>query len=43
MIGPEVRRKIYTYLCIAACCALCIMMLPMVVSNLFSQLIISIF
>ena len=34
LIGPAVRRKIYCCLCCMACLALCVMMAPMIFSNL---------
>lgn len=43
MIGPALRRKIYTALCCFACCALCIMVLPMIASDLMSKALLSIF
>ena len=39
LIGPALRRKIYCYCCLILCCALCVMMLPMVLSNSISNLL----
>lgn len=39
LIGPALRRKLYCYCCIAICCALCIMMAPMIMSNIFVNII----
>ena len=39
LIGPALRRKLYCYCFLAACCALCIMMLPMIMSNIFVNII----
>lgn len=34
LVGPALRRKIYCGLCAAACCALCIAILPNIVGGL---------
>lgn len=39
LVGPALRRKLYCYCCIILCCALCIMMAPMIFSNLFVNMI----
>jgi hypothetical protein len=36
LVGPALRRKIYMYCCLAACCALCIMLAPLIIGNLIS-------
>jgi len=37
LIGPAVRRKIYFCLCASACCALFVMMAPMIGSNVVAS------
>lgn len=37
LIGPAVRRKIYCFCCVTACCALFIMMAPMIGSNVVAS------
>lgn len=37
LVGPALRRKIYCYCCLIACCALCVMMAPMIFSNIISN------
>jgi len=39
LIGPALRRKLYCYCVAILCCALCVMMAPMIFSNLFVNLI----
>lgn len=39
MIGPELRRKAYIWASIICCVVLCVMMLPMLVANGFSQVL----
>ena len=39
MVGPELKRKICCYFCIALCCFLFCMMFPMIVSNVFANII----
>ena len=43
MIGPELRRKIYSFILFAACVFLCVAMIPMIFSNLISQAIVGMF
>jgi len=40
MIGPAQRRKICFYFITLACCALCIMMAPMIFSNIITKIFI---
>jgi hypothetical protein len=42
LIGPELKKKIIRLAILAACAALCVMMIPMIFSNLMSQAILSI-
>ncbi len=37
LVGPALRRKIYMYCCLAVCCALCIALFPLIISNVVSQ------
>jgi len=37
LVGPAVRRKIYCCLCASACCALFVMMAPMIGSNVVAS------
>jgi len=37
LVGPAVRRKIYCCLCVSACCALFVMMAPMIGSNVVAS------
>ena len=37
LIGPALRRKIYCACCVIICCALCVMMAPMIISNLVAS------
>jgi hypothetical protein len=37
LVGPAVRRKIYLCLCASACCALFVMMAPMIGSNVVAS------
>ena len=37
LVGPAVRRKIYACLCVSACCALFVMMAPMIGSNVVAS------
>jgi hypothetical protein len=39
LIGPALKRKILIYTCLAACCALLVMMAPMIISNLIVNLL----
>lgn len=39
LIGPALRRKLYCYCCIIICCALCVMMAPMIFSNMISNML----
>mgnify|MGYP007004894115 CR=1 FL=1 len=39
LIGPALRRKIYCCCCIVICCALCVMMAPMIFSNMISNML----
>lgn len=39
LIGPALRRKIYCCCCFVICCALCVMMAPMIFSNMISSLL----
>jgi len=41
MVGPGFRRKLYTFLCIALCCTICIMMIPMIFSNVATSVILA--
>lgn len=34
LVGPAFLRKMYCYCCLAICCALCVMMAPMIMSNI---------
>lgn len=43
LVGPEFLRKIYGLLCCMICCTLCIFMLPMVLSNFTSTIMMKIF
>ena len=43
LVGPELRRKIYVYCCLAACIALCIALFPLVIGNIISDGITKIF
>ncbi len=36
LVGPALRRKIYCYCCLAACCALIIFLAPLIIGNLIS-------
>lgn len=40
LVGDDVLVKIYTCLCTGACCALVVMMFPMIFSNLISAVIL---
>lgn len=42
LVGPALRRKIYCYCCIALCCALVVMLFPLIIGNLISALFASI-
>ena len=39
LVGPALRRKLYCYCCIILCCALCIMMAPMIFSNIIVNIL----
>lgn len=39
LIGPAMRRKIYCCCCVIICCALCVMMAPMIFSNMISNML----
>lgn len=39
LVGPALRRKLYCACLVAACCALCIFMLPMILSNAISSIL----
>jgi hypothetical protein len=39
LVGPAVLRKLYCMCCLAICCALFIMMLPMIASNMVSGMV----
>lgn len=43
LVGPAVLRKIYMYCCLGLCAAFCIMLFPLVFSDLLSQAILAIF
>jgi hypothetical protein len=43
LVGPELRRKVYLYCCLALCAMLCIALIPMVTSDLISQGIMKMF
>ena len=43
LIGPQFRRMGYTIILTICCIALCVMMAPLLLSNLFSSIIMSIF
>mmetsp|Transcript_3593 Transcript_3593/g.2626 ORF Transcript_3593/g.2626 Transcript_3593/m.2626 type:complete len:136 (+) Transcript_3593:2509-2916(+) len=43
LVGRELRIKIYIGCCLALCCLLCIMLIPLVAGNLLTELILSIF
>ena len=38
MVGPEFLAKIYGIICVFLCCGLCIIMAPMIISNVSSTL-----
>ena len=42
-MGPEFLAKLYGILCVCICCALCIFMLPMLLSNFSSTILMKIF
>ena len=37
LVGPELKRKIFMYVCLALCCFLCVMMFPMLIANSFTS------
>ena len=39
LVGPKLLRKIYCYTCLACCCALCIMLMPLIFSNVLAALL----
>ena len=39
LVGPKLRRKIYCYCCIILCCALIVMLFPLVLGNIVSDLL----
>lgn len=43
MVGPEFLRKLYGILCVMVCCALCILMAPMLISNFSSTIMMKMF
>ena len=43
LVGPEFLAKIYGIACVLICCTLCIMMLPMLLSNFTSAIVLKIF
>ena len=43
MVGPEFLAKIWGIACVMLCCVLCIMMLPMILGNLTSAIMLKIF
>lgn len=43
LVGPEFLAKLYGILCVLICCALCIFMLPMLLSNFSSTIVMKIF
>ena len=42
-MGPEFLAKLYGILCVIMCCTLCIMMLPMLLSNFSSTIMMKMF
>jgi hypothetical protein len=43
LVGPEFLAKIYGIACVLICCGLCILMLPMLLSNFTSAIVLRIF
>lgn len=39
LVGPDVRNKCLGCLCVAACCGLCVALLPLILGNLASKLV----
>lgn len=42
-MGPEFLAKLYGLCCVVACCTLCILMLPMLLSNFSSTIMMKLF
>jgi len=43
LVGPEFLRKLYGIICVFLCCGLCILMMPMLVSNFTSTIMMKLF
>lgn len=43
LVGPEFLAKLYGILCVFLCCTLCILMMPMLISNFSSTIMMKMF
>lgn len=43
LLGPQFRRMGYTLILTILCIGLCVMMLPMILSQMFTSMVLSIF
>lgn len=43
LVGPQFRRMGYTIILTILCIGICIMMLPMILSQMFTSMVLSIF